>query len=140
VLVVAKFDRLSRSSLDFASLLERARKGDWQIIAIDMAVDTTTPEGEMLATVLMAFAQFERRLIGQRTKDALAVKRAQGVKLGRPSGVDPATVEWVVNERDVHRQTWDQIATSLGARGIPTGQRGRWHGNTVRRIYQAATA
>ena len=83
-LVVAKLDRLSRSLLDFAALMERARKGGWNVIALDLGVDTSTPAGEMMASVLATFAQFERRLIGQRTKDALAIKRAQGVVLGRP--------------------------------------------------------
>ena len=47
----------------------------------------------MMASVLATFAQFERRLIGQRTKDALAVKRAQGVQLGRPRLMSEETVE-----------------------------------------------
>ena len=92
-LVVAKLDRLSRSLLDFAALMERARKRGWNLIALDLGVDTSTPAGEMMASVLATFAQFERRLIGQRTKDALAVKRAQGVRLGRPRTMSEETVE-----------------------------------------------
>jgi hypothetical protein len=88
-LVVSKLDRLSRSLLDFAGLMERARKRGWSLVALDLGVDTSTPSGEMMASVLATFAQFERRLIGQRTKDALAVKRAQGVVLGRPREITP---------------------------------------------------
>jgi DNA invertase Pin-like site-specific DNA recombinase len=51
-------------------------------VALDLGVDTTTRAGEMIANVMVTFAQFERRLIGQRTRDALAVKRAEGVRLG----------------------------------------------------------
>ena len=83
-LVVAKLDRLSRSMLDFAGIMAAAQKQGWGLIALDCAVDTTTPAGEAMANVLATFAQFERRLISQRTKDALAAKRAQGVRLGRP--------------------------------------------------------
>ena len=83
-LVVSKLDRLSRSLLDFASLMKRARKRGWSLVALDLGVDTSTPSGELMANVLATFAQFERRLIGQRTRDALAVKRSQGVVLGRP--------------------------------------------------------
>src|SRR5438270_7418861 len=83
-LVVAKLDRLSRSLLDFASLMDRSRRRGWSLVALDLGVDTTTPQGELMATVLASFAQFERRLIGVRTKEALAEKRAMGVQLGRP--------------------------------------------------------
>jgi Resolvase, N terminal domain len=42
----------------------------WSLVALDLGVDTSTPSGEMMASVLATFAQFERRLIGERTKDA----------------------------------------------------------------------
>ena len=51
-LVVAKLDRLSRSLLDFAGLMERARKRGWSLVALDLGVDTSTPSGEMMASVL----------------------------------------------------------------------------------------
>ena len=88
-LMVAKLDRLSRSLMDFAGLMERSRRKGWALVALDLGVDTSTPSGEMMANVLAVFAQFERRMIGQRTKDALAVKRAQGVRLGRPTVLPP---------------------------------------------------
>ncbi len=97
-LVVAKLDRLSRSLLDFAGLMERGRKKSWALVALDLAVDTTTPAGEMMANVLASFAQYERRLIGQRTKDALAIKRAQGVRLGRPQTLRDVVVARIVAE------------------------------------------
>lgn len=83
-LVVAKLDRLSRSLLDFASIMERARRKGWSLAALDLGVDTTAPAGEMVANVMATFAQFERHLIRERTKAALAVKKAHGVRLGRP--------------------------------------------------------
>src|SRR6266487_1209992 len=83
-LVVAKLDRLSRPMLDFTAVMAKAQKEGWALVALDCAVDTTTPAGEAMAHVLATFAQFERRLIGQRTREALAVKRSEGVRLGRP--------------------------------------------------------
>src|SRR5439155_25083712 len=83
-LVVARLDRLSRSLLDFASLMDRARRKGWSVAALDLGVDTSRPSGEMVASVMASFAQFERRLIVQRPKEALAVKRVQGVRPGRP--------------------------------------------------------
>jgi DNA invertase Pin-like site-specific DNA recombinase len=82
-LVVAKLDRLSRSLLDFAGLMAKAQKQGWGVIALHVQVDTSTASGEAMANLLATFAQFERRLIGQRTKEALAIKRASGVRLGR---------------------------------------------------------
>src|SRR6476469_5601654 len=86
-LVVAKLDRLSRSMLDFTALMAKAQKQSWALVALDCAVDTSTPAGEAMANMLATFAQFERRLIAERTKAALAVKKAQGVQLGRPASI-----------------------------------------------------
>jgi len=83
----------------FASLMEQARKRGWSLAALDLGVDTSTPSGEMIASVLATFAQFEPRLIGQRTRDARAVKRAQGVRLGRPREMDEETVERIEERR-----------------------------------------
>jgi DNA invertase Pin-like site-specific DNA recombinase len=131
-LVVAKLDRLSRSLLDFASLMERARKRDWSLVALDLGVDTSTPSGEMMASVLATFAQFERRLIGQRTRDALAVKRAQGVVLGRPREISAETVERIgdLYERGLSVAA---IARQLNAENVPTPRGGRWHSPKIKR-------
>jgi len=56
-----------------------SEKGGWGLVALDAPVDTTTPAGRAMAQILSVFAELERRLIGERTKAALAVKRDQGV-------------------------------------------------------------
>ena len=48
-LVVAKLDRLSRSLIDFTALMERSRRKGWNLVALDLGVDTTTPAGEVMA-------------------------------------------------------------------------------------------
>ena len=98
-LVVAKLDRLSRSMLDFTAVMSKAQKQGWALVALDCAVDTTTPAGEAMANVLATFAQFERRLIGQRTREALAAKRAAGVRLGRPLSLPADVRARIVSER-----------------------------------------
>jgi len=132
-LVVSKLDRLSRSLLDFAGLMERARKRGWSLVALDLGVDTSTPSGEMMASVLATFAQFERRLIGQRTKDALAVKREQGVQLGRPREMSSEAVSRI---RELERLGYRvrEIADALNAEGIATPRNGSWHPPGVRRV------
>lgn len=133
-LVVAKLDRLSRSLVDFAALMDRSRKRGWAMVALDLGVDTTTPSGEMMANVLAVFAQFERRLIGQRTKDALAVRKAQGVKLGRFKGA-PADVRARIAQMHAAGESLSAIARQLNADAEPTAQGGElWHASTVRQV------
>ena len=81
-LVVSKLDRLSRSLLDFATVMEKARKEQWGVVALDLAVDTTTPSGEVMAHVMASFAHYERRLIAQRTSEALEELRSKGKAYG----------------------------------------------------------
>src|SRR5436853_2491569 len=103
--------------------MDQARRQGWALIALDLGVDTSTPAGEMMANVLATFAQFERRLIGQRTKDALAVKRAQGVRLGRPPSL-PENVRALIRFSRGSGKTLQAIADDLNANGIPTAHGG----------------
>jgi DNA invertase Pin-like site-specific DNA recombinase len=136
-LVVAKLDRLTRSVRDAAELLERASRQGWALVALDIGVDTTTPSGEAMANVMAVFAQLERRLIGQRTREALAVKRMDGVRLGRPPEVPRAIVERILSARRAGNG-WSAIGRDLDADRIPTAQGGkRWYPGTVRAVFLA---
>jgi DNA invertase Pin-like site-specific DNA recombinase len=132
-LLVAKLDRLSRSLVDFSALMERSRRKGWALIALDLGVDTSTPSGEMLANVLAVFAQFERRLIGQRTREALQVKKAAGVTLGRPRLLPEEVRSRIRGERE-QGSSWPQIAQRLNDEKVPTAQGGRWWPATVRLV------
>jgi DNA invertase Pin-like site-specific DNA recombinase len=139
-LLVAKLDRLSRSLIDFAGLLDRSRREGWALVALDIGLDTGTPQREMLAHILATFAQFERRLIGERTRVALAARRAQGVRLGRPRAVPAEIRARVVAERTAG-QTFRRIAAGLNDDAVPTAHGGeRWHGETIRRLVQQERA
>ena len=137
-LVVAKLDRLSRSLMDFAKLMEQSRKKGWALVALDLGVDTTTPSGEMMANVLAVFAQFERRLIGERTRAGLAVKRSQGVKLGRRPEL-PESVRRRIRVLRSRGHSLSEIARRLNGGGVPTAHGGRrWHPSTVKAVLNAA--
>src|SRR3954470_6209108 len=126
-LVVAKMDRLSRSLLDFTTIMATAQREGWALIALDSPADTSTPTGEAMASILATFSQLERRLIGQRTREALAVKRSEGVRLGRPRSLPPRVVARVARERDEGR-SFRAIANDLNNERVPTAQGGaRWH-------------
>lgn len=135
VLMVAKLDRLTRSVHDATGLMDAAARAGWGLVALDINVDTTTPQGEVMANVMATFAQFERRLIGQRTRDALAAKKAQGVRLGRPRGMtDDVRQQIVASYLSGHG--WTAIARELNAAEVPTAQGGsRWYPSTVRAVY-----
>jgi DNA invertase Pin-like site-specific DNA recombinase len=133
VLVASKLDRVSRSVRDFAELLERASKNGWRIVLLDLG-DTSTPAGEMTANIIASAAQYERRLIGQRTREGLAAKRAQGVRLGRPSVLDTEIVERIVR---AHRdgRSLRTIGAELEAGGIATARGGtKWHASAIKAV------
>ena len=136
VLIASKLDRLARSVLDFAGMMARASKRGWSISVLDVAVDTSSPSGELMATVVSAFAQYERRLIGQRTKDALAARKSAGVRLGRPRKLDPATRARILAEHSAGRSL-RAIAGDLIAEGVATAHGGTWNASTIRRVVMA---
>jgi len=138
-LVVAKLDRLSRSVLDFAAIMETAQDQGWAVVVLDLGVDTTSTNGKLIAHIMIALAQWERELIGDRTRTALKAVRARGTRLGRPSGVDPATVRTIRILRN-SGLSWDRVAVALTLEGVPTSQGGAWHGATVRKIYMASSS
>lgn len=129
-LVIAKLDRLSRSMLDFANIMAKAQKESWALVALDVNVDTTTPAGEAMANVVATFAQFERRLISQRTREALAIKKAQGVQLGRPRQMTDDAIKTIL-ELHARGLSMREIISELEARGISTARGGRWSTSTI---------
>jgi DNA invertase Pin-like site-specific DNA recombinase len=87
-----------------------------------------------MANVLATFAQFERRLIGERTREAMAAKRAQGARFGRPRQMPADVVERIREERK-GGASLPKIAAGLNADGVPTAQGGRrWYPSTVRAV------
>lgn len=134
VLLVAKLDRLSRSVHDATGLLLRADRAGWGLVALDANVDTTTPQGAAMTQVLAVFAELERRLIGERTKAALAVLKANGVKLGRPRTLPSAVSDRIIADHAAGA-SWSAIARALNAEGVPTAQGGAcWYPATVRYV------
>jgi DNA invertase Pin-like site-specific DNA recombinase len=85
VLLVWRLDRLGRSVRHLVTLIDELRERQIGFRSVcDGAVDTTTPSGELIFHVFSALAQFERRLIQERTNAGLAAARARGHKGGRP--------------------------------------------------------
>lgn len=133
VLVVAKLDRLSRSVLDFALITERAKAKGWAVVALDVDVDTSTPTGELVANITSSVAQWERRIIGARTSDALQALKASGKRLGRPVALADEIRQRIATER-AEGASLRVIAERLNTEAVPTARGGKWHASTVKAV------
>lgn len=133
VLVVAKLDRLTRTTRDLLDLLDQAEKCRFGIVALDSDVDTTTAAGRLVATMVGAVAEWERRVIGERTKAALAVKKAQGARLGGPV-TTPEPIRARVAELHAQGFSLSRIAAALNNEGHRTRAGTCWSKSGVQRL------
>jgi DNA invertase Pin-like site-specific DNA recombinase len=119
--VAAKLDRVSRSLVHVAHLLDWFTRADATLVALDVGLDTSTPAGRLVASVMASVGQWERETIAARTVDALAVRRSQGKAVSRPAVAEraPEVAERIRDERAAGR-TWQAIADGLNEDGIPT--------------------
>src|SRR5262249_16718505 len=85
VIVVYKLDRLTRSVLDFARLMERLDKAGAAFVSITESFSTADPVGRLILHVLMSFAEFEREQIAARTRDKVRAARRRGLWTGGSS-------------------------------------------------------
>lgn len=84
VLVVWKLDRLGRSLKDLINILEELNSLKIDFVSYDNQIDTTTPAGKLLFSMIGGFAEFERDLMSERVKAGLRNARNKGKVLGRP--------------------------------------------------------
>jgi site-specific DNA recombinase len=105
--VVYKVDRLSRSLLDFARMMETFDKHGISFVSVTQQFNTASSMGRLVLNVLLSFAQFEREIISERTRDKIAAARRKGKWAGgRPIlgyDVDPRGFRLVVNEDEAAR-------------------------------------
>ena len=137
-LVVAKLDRLTRSLRDFADVMHRSHGERWTLVALDLNVDTGTPSGRLLAGVMASVNAFEREVIAQRTRDALAVLKRRGVALGNPrlrAGRTGDDVRRRILDLRAAGASYPAIAERLNREGVPTAFGGRqWYAASVRAV------
>jgi site-specific DNA recombinase len=102
--VVYKVDRLSRSLLDFGRMMEVFEKYNVTFVSTTQQIDTNTSMGRLMLNVLLSFAQFEREMISERTRDKMAAARRKGKRLGgKPVlgyAVDSTTKQLVVSDTE----------------------------------------
>jgi DNA invertase Pin-like site-specific DNA recombinase len=111
VVICWRFDRFARSVSHLLRALENFRALGVEFVSLSEQVDTSTPTGKMVFTVLGAVAELERSLIVERVKAGIRNARAKGKRLGRPrKHVDPA----VVAQLRAKGASWRGIARQLG--------------------------
>ena len=139
-LLIARLDRLGRNLADVAALLDQAQKQGWSVVTVDTAgLDMSTPTGRLVAGVLASAAAFERDLIRARTREGLAAKRAQGVRLGRPQRLPTSTIERILTLK-AEGVSLRRIATRLDEEAVPTAGGGTWGLSSVRAVLGSQTA
>lgn len=143
LIIVAKLDRLSRDVAFIAGLM--AQKVPFVVTELGTDADP------FMLHLYAALAEKERSLISQRTRAALAAKKAQGVKLGNPHYAEAvgkaraaassqadqfaaAMLPVIEGIRASGVTAYDRIADALNARGLHTRRGGKWHATTVRNL------
>jgi DNA invertase Pin-like site-specific DNA recombinase len=117
---VSKLDRLSRSVVDFGTLLEWFTEGGATLVALDLGIDTSSPGGKLVANVFASVAEWEREVIAARTREGLAAVRARGKTIGHPAVVDrPELVVRITDMRDAGHSL-RAIARRLNEESVPT--------------------
>lgn len=102
IVVVYKVDRLTRSLMDFARIVETFDNNDASFVSVTQAFNTTNSMGRLTLNVLLSFAQFEREVTGERIRDKIAASRARGIYMGGhvPLGYDLGERKLIVNESE----------------------------------------
>jgi site-specific DNA recombinase len=133
IVVTYKVDRLSRSLLDFARIMDRFQKAGVSFVSITQNFSTADAMGRLTLNMLMSFAEFEREMIAERTRDKMAAARKKGKWLGGrpPLGYDVEDRRLIPNSREtemvralfrIYEEEQSLIATAdaLNARGVRT--------------------
>lgn len=131
-LVAAALDRVSRSTIDLAELLAWFTEHGAMLVALDLGMDTSSPAGRLVATVIGAVAEWERETIRVRTREGMAFRRAQGRPTGRPAVADRPELADRIRTMRQAGMSLRKIADTLNEEGVPT-LRGaeRWRASSV---------
>lgn len=150
--IIAKLDRLTRSVKDLAELLERFTRRGVSLVSVAESLDTGTAAGRLVLNIMTAVSQWEREAIGERTRDAMHHKRANGERVGTvPFGfrvaADGLHLEMNPEEQGILSRvrglkvagyTTRQIAEELNRQGFTTRRGTSWRFQYVAGALRAA--
>jgi len=108
VVVVYKVDRLTRSLLDFAHIVQRLEDKGVSFVSVTQSFNTTSSMGRLTLNVLLSFAQFEREVTGERIRDKIAASKKKGIWMGGPVplGYDLRDRKLYINEAEAQSVRW----------------------------------
>jgi DNA invertase Pin-like site-specific DNA recombinase len=108
VVVVYKIDRLSRSLMDFAKLVDVFDRNEVTFVSVTQSFNTTTSMGRLTLNILLSFAQFEREVTAERIRDKVRASRMKGMWMGGvpPLGYDVKERKLVINETEAAHVRW----------------------------------
>ncbi len=134
VLAAVRLDRFARRTRDLQDLLDLAAEGRWELIALDVRDSGDLPVSTFLRNILSAANEFDRALISDRTKAALAVASWQGRRLGRPSRQPQAAKDLAVALR-ADGYSLRNVAAALEEAGLQTATgKATWPVSSVRSL------
>lgn len=105
IIVVYKIDRLTRSLMDFAKLVEVFDAHGVTFVSVTQSFNTTTSMGRLTLNVLLSFAQFEREVAGERIRDKIAASKKKGIWMGGsvPLGYEVKDRQLIINPQEAER-------------------------------------
>lgn len=122
IVVVYKIDRLTRSLMDFAKLVQVFDEYGVTFVSVTQSFNTTTSMGRLTLNVLLSFAQFEREVAGERIRDKIAASKARGMWMGgvAPVGYKIEHRQLAVNHDEVKlaRHIFDRYLTLGSVRAL----------------------
>jgi site-specific DNA recombinase len=133
VVVVTKLDRLTRSVADLDRFLKLFDKKGVALVSLQESLDATTATGRLMMNLLASVSQWEREVIGERTKDAMQHLRCTGQVYSRPCLTDGVVISRM-RELRAGGMAYRGIAAQLAAEGYQTARGGLWDESTVRKF------
>jgi DNA invertase Pin-like site-specific DNA recombinase len=150
--IIAKLDRLTRSVADLAELLKRFERRGVSLVSVADSLDTRSAAGRLVLNIMVSVSQWEREAIGERTRDAMGHKRANGERVGTvPFGsrvaadgvhleADPAEQGILARIRELNVAGFStrRIADELNRQGLKTRRGTEWRFQYVAGALKAA--
>jgi site-specific DNA recombinase len=133
VVIIHKLDRITRSVADLDRLMKLFEHKNVALVSLQESLDATTATGRLMMNLLASVSQWEREVIGERTKDAMAQLKSEGQRYCHAVFDDATTLALMQQYRHAGL-SYQAIADELNAAGVPSTLGGRWLANAVRRI------